>query len=105
MIVGRIMLSACALLVVGCASTDVEVPNIYEAAPTDYSADLPVAGLDELWWRAFSDPVLDDMIARGLAANLDIAAAGDRLRAAEALLRAERADRFPTIDSSANLGV
>lgn len=105
MIVGRIMLTACALLVVGCASTDVEVPNIYEAAPTDYSADLPVAGLDELWWRAFSDPVLDDMIARGLAANLDIAAAGDRLRAAEALLRAERADRFPTIDSSANLGV
>ncbi|MBX7495880.1 efflux transporter outer membrane subunit [Qipengyuania sp. 6B39] len=99
------MLAACALLIAGCASTDVEVPDISVAAPTEYSADLPAAGLDELWWRAFSDPILDDMIARGLAANLDIAAAGDRLRAAEALLRAERADRLPTIGGSANLGV
>ena len=99
------MLPACALLIVGCASTDVEVPDISMTAPTEYSADLPAAGLDELWWRAFSDPILDDMIARGLAANLDIAAAGDRLRAAEALLRAESADRLPTIDGTANLDV
>ena len=105
MIVGRILIPACALLIVGCASTDVEVPDISVGAPTEFSADLPAAGLDEPWWRAFSDPILDDMIARGLAANLDIAAAGDRLRAAEALLRAERADRLPAIDGSANLGV
>ncbi|EDL49351.1 RND efflux system outer membrane lipoprotein NodT [Erythrobacter sp. SD-21] len=75
------------------------------AAPTEYFADLPVAGLNEFWWRPFSDPVLDGLIARGFAANLDIAAAGDRLRAAEALLRADRADRFPTLDGSANIGV
>ncbi|MDP4574239.1 efflux transporter outer membrane subunit [Qipengyuania sp. G39] len=102
---GKIALPASALWLASCASNDFVIPDTAIATPTDYSADLPPAGLDEFWWRAFSDPVLDDLISRGLAANLDIAAAGDRLRAAEALLRAERADLFPTLDGSANLGV
>ena len=105
MSVGKITLPGCALLLASCASTDLARPDISMAAPTEYSADLPIAGLDELWWRAFSDPVLDELIANGIAANLDLAAAGDRLRAAEALLRAERADRFPTIEGSGNFGV
>ncbi|MDG5746808.1 efflux transporter outer membrane subunit [Qipengyuania sp. XHP0207] len=105
MMIGRIALSACGLLLAGCAGKAIEMPDAAIAVPVDYSADLPAAGLDEVWWRAFSDPVLDELIARGLAANLDIAASSDRLRAAEALLRAERADRLPTIDGAAELGV
>ena len=94
----------CALLLSGCATADAEMPDATIASPVEYATDLPDAGLEEVWWRAFSDPVLNELIARGLSANLDLAAAGDRLRAAEALLRAERADLLPTIDGSAQVG-
>ncbi len=38
------------------------------------------------WWRALGDPALDDLVARALAGNLPLAAAGERLRASRALL-------------------
>lgn len=60
--------------------------------------------MNDDWWKGFEDPVLDRLIERGLAANLDIAAARERLRAAEALLRAERADRLPQFDPGAEVG-
>lgn len=99
------MLSLSLLGLAGCATTAVEVPEAVIDAPVAYAADLPPAGIDAVWWQAFSDPVLDELIARGLAANLDIAAARDRLRAAEALLEAERADRLPSVDVAAEAGV
>ena len=67
--------------------------------PPVYATSLPPAGLDEAWWRGFGDPALNDLVARGLAANLDIDAATDRLDAAAALLAAERSDRLPTLDA------
>ena len=105
MTVARIALPACAMLLAGCATTAVEMPDAAIAAPVTYAADLPAAGLDEAWWQAFSDPVLDTLIARGLSANLEISAASDRVLAAAALLRAEQGDRLPTIDGSAQIGV
>ena len=105
MISERLVLPACALLLGGCVSTAAGVPTATITAPVEYANDLPAAGLDEVWWQAFSDPVLNELVAKGLAANLDIVAAGDRLRAAEALLRAERADRLPSLDASAKFGV
>uniref|UniRef100_UPI001472FEA5 TolC family protein n=1 Tax=Pseudopontixanthobacter vadosimaris TaxID=2726450 RepID=UPI001472FEA5 len=92
------------LLIGGCASVEpVEIPATV-AAPPAYAANLPPAGLARQWWRGFDDPVLDALIERGLAANYDIAAAADRLRAAAALLRAERSDRLPGVDGAANAG-
>lgn len=105
MIPVRVAIIASFLLLGGCAVGEVEAPEASIVAPLTYAADLPPAGADEVWWYAFSDPVLDALVERGLAANLDIAAAQDRLRAAEALLRAERADRLPTVDGGAELGV
>ncbi len=92
------------LLIGGCASVEpVEIPATVTAPPA-YAANLPPAGLARQWWRGFDDPVLDALIERGLAANYDIAAAADRLRAAAALLRAERSDRLPGVDGAANAG-
>ena len=105
MICGKTILPACALFLAGCASSAIEVQQASVTPPVEYANDLPAAGLDDVWWQAFGDPVLDTLIVQGLAANLDIAAAGSRLRAAEALLRAERADRLPRLDGSAELGV
>jgi outer membrane protein, multidrug efflux system len=42
---------------------------------------------EDIWWNAFGDAVLDDLIARGLAQNLSLASAIARVEAAEATLR------------------
>ena len=98
-------LTALALLLAGCASGAVTVPEVALDIPPEYSTELPPSGIDEAWWKAFSDPVLEDLVQRGLAGNLDIAAARERLRAAEALLRAQRSDRLPRIDASVEGGL
>ncbi len=53
------------------------------------------------WWEALGDPVLDDLEARALAANPDVAAASARLRQSRAALRLERANQAPTASASA----
>lgn len=39
------------------------------------------------WWEGFDDPVLNDLVAKGLAQNLDIGLAIERITAARATLR------------------
>ncbi|MGO4853670.1 efflux transporter outer membrane subunit [Phaeovulum sp. W22_SRMD_FR3] len=39
------------------------------------------------WWQDFRDPMLNTLVARGLAQNLDVMAANERINAAEAALR------------------
>jgi multidrug efflux system outer membrane protein len=53
------------------------------------------------WWRAFGDLELDALIARGLAANLDLRAALDRVGEARALFHRSRFDLFPHITNDA----
>lgn len=88
----------------GCASIPEIDPARAIGAPPRYAATLPASGLADDWWKGFNDPVLNALVARGLESNLDIAAARDRVRAAEALLRAERADRLPRVDAGADAG-
>lgn len=93
-----------ALLVTGCATTAVDVPQAAFDVPLQFATQLPSSGIDEAWWTAFADPVLDGLVERGLEQNLDVAAAGERVAAAQALLRAERADRLPRMDGFAEGG-
>jgi outer membrane protein, multidrug efflux system len=39
------------------------------------------------WWQDFRDPMLNQLVTRGLAQNLDVMAANERINAAEAALR------------------
>lgn len=89
----------------GCASTDTVDIAARISAPPIYATELPPSGLDDAWWRGFDDPALDALIRRGLAINLDIDAAANRLDSAAALLRAERSDRFPSVDGTIEAGV
>ncbi|MAL27443.1 MAG: RND transporter [Croceicoccus sp.] len=98
-----VMLAASTLA--ACATVPEIEPQTAVDAPPAYSAALPEAGLADDWWEGFGDPVLDALVERGLAANLDITAARDRVRAAEALLRAERSDLLPRVDGAADVGV
>jgi multidrug efflux system outer membrane protein len=92
-------------MLAGCATGPEPELVAVVVQPPVYATDLPPAGLDEAWWRGFGDPALNDLVARGLAANLDIDAATDRLDAAAALLAAERSDRLPTLDAAGEAGV
>lgn len=71
------------------------VPERFNAA----AADVVTADQVDLarWWRGFGDSTLTSLVERGLAANLDIAQAGARLRQARASLRGARGALYPSL--------
>jgi NodT family efflux transporter outer membrane factor (OMF) lipoprotein len=52
------------------------------------------------WWQGFRDPELDSLIARAVRSNLDLRAAGARVREARAQYGGSTADLWPTVDGS-----
>ena len=49
------------------------------------------------WWKAFSDPVLDELLERANGANTSIQVSTARLAQARALVRAADAERSPQV--------
>lgn len=92
-------------LLAGCATADPPPPPGLVLPPPAYATNLPPSGAEQDWWLGFDDPVLAALVGEGLDANLGVAAAADRLRAAAAFLRAERADRLPSLDGGADAGL
>ena len=96
------------LLLAGCTAASVPVidPAAGIALPSGYFADArPPAGADELWWRGFRDSELDALLDKALARNQSLAAARQRLLAAEAIVTAETADFLPNIDGGLEAGI
>jgi multidrug efflux system outer membrane protein len=103
---------AAALVAAGCASSSNFVPAPAPAAPAAFKEDgaarfvAVVPAGDQArgaWWRAFSDPVLDDLVARAAAGNTGLQAAAARVTEARALLQAARADLFPQLGLNAGV--
>jgi multidrug efflux system outer membrane protein len=69
-----------------------------EAAP----AGLVEEPFELAWWRQFDDPVLDGLIGRALAGDLDLEVAAARLSETRALLGNARRQRWP--DGGAEIG-
>ena len=57
--------------------------------------------MDDQWWKAFQDPVLDSLISVAVKQNYSILTAIDRINMAKANLRMERGNFFPTIGLNA----
>ena len=55
------------------------------------------------WWAALGDPVLDVLVTQGLAANLDLQQAAERVQRSRALAAGRRADLGP--NGGASVGV
>ncbi|RYY93376.1 MAG: RND transporter, partial [Comamonadaceae bacterium] len=100
-----------ALWLAGCAAV-AELPpapgapaQFKEAAASRTDAGPALPANDE-WWRAFGDPVLDDLVARAASANTGLRQAAARLAQARALARTVDADRAPQLglDAGANRG-
>ncbi|WP_334184896.1 TolC family protein [Novosphingobium sp.] len=93
----------CAPLLALAASACMTAPKApVPAAPpaaTGPFAALPVASIAPVpddWWRLYADPQLDELVARGLAANADLRVAYANLDGARAALRQAKAARLPT---------
>ena len=76
-----------------------ELPEAFSAAPAEPSSN---AYTPQNWWRAFEDPVLDGLVERALASNLDIAESAARLRQAKAQARVAQSALVPTTSASGN---
>src|SRR3954469_22599103 len=98
------------LLVAGCSAS---LPQIDPAAlPTPPAAFKEGDGRWSVappaeaqprgeWWKAFADPVLDDLVERADRGNTGVRIAAARLTQARAFARATDAARMPQIDASA----
>ena len=53
------------------------------------------------WWRVFGDPVLDELVDRALADNLELRIQVARVEEARARLGLARAEQLPTVDLQA----
>lgn len=68
----------------------VEIPSSYRYESRDAQTTA-----NTVWWKQFGDPVLDDLIARALANNRDVAIAAANIEQASGALTQVRAALFP----------
>jgi multidrug efflux system outer membrane protein len=79
---------------------EVSLPDAYpDASSASAGASVPTD-----WWRLYSDPGLDDLVASGLQKNSDLKLAIARMEEAEALVREANAAFLPEIDLNAAAG-
>lgn len=97
-----------ALVLAGCSTTPSFEPVAPPAAPLAFkeidgrwAAIQPAeAQARGEWWKAFADPLLDDLVTRADRNNTSVQLAAARLAQARALLRSTNADRLPQIGLS-----
>ncbi|MEL6738222.1 MAG: TolC family protein, partial [Pseudomonadota bacterium] len=83
-----------------------ETPNMVSDMPEAFAAASaePTSGAyaPQKWWSAFEDPVLDGLVDRALASNLDIAESAARLRQVKAQARIAQSALVPTTTAGGN---
>ncbi len=99
---------AFATLLAGCAvgpdyaKPDMTLPAQWTQAAADgRGPSTPAASLDA-WWRAFNDPLLDELMAEAVAGNSDVASAKAKIREARATRREAEAALGPSLTGSAS---
>lgn len=95
--VAAIALATCTL----AACVSVAPPPSFAEPPPAWR-DAPGAGVavQRDWWRGYNDQVLSQLVERALADNTDLRLAAARVAEARALLDAQGAVRWPTLDFS-----
>lgn len=94
-----------ALVLAGCASSPPAIdPSALPVTPTLFRESravavdtAPAAPFQAQWWKAFSDPVLDQLVTQALRNNNSLSVAAGRLAQARAIARRADADRSPQI--------
>jgi len=106
----RLFALICAIVVAGCATGPEIDYSALPAAPAKFkegdgrwnqAAPAPNQPRGE-WWKAFDDPVLDELVARADRDNTSIEVAIGRLAQARAFVRAKEADQSVQVDGGAS---
>ncbi len=77
---------------------DTPLPERWEESGEVFQQTLPV---DDQWWKAFEDPMLDSLIVVAVDRNYSVSLAIDRINAARANWKIERGNFFPSIAANA----
>lgn len=97
--------SLTALLLQACAvGPDYAAPALPDVAGFAHAEDagFEPAEPEHAWWQALRDDQLSQLINEALANNLDLRAAVANVRAARALARIDRLDRYPVVTAGAS---
>jgi NodT family efflux transporter outer membrane factor (OMF) lipoprotein len=79
------------------------MPAHWQSPPTTQASVLLQQPLQvEQWWTTFHDPMLDSLVHRAVASNLDLQLATERILAARAQVGINRAALFPNLDGNGN---
>ena len=102
----RALIAAAGLALGGCmVGPDYQRPDV--PLPSTFAeSNVPGAAgaVPEQWWKLYGDPVLDALVADGLAYNADVQAAAARVEEAEGQLREAHAVLFfPEINGNAGV--
>jgi NodT family efflux transporter outer membrane factor (OMF) lipoprotein len=90
--------AVCVVVLAGCRVGPEHEPPVPTVALERFaSGPAQPAGDLAAWWRAFEDPLLDELVARALVANHDLVAATERLASARAVAAAARGAREPSV--------
>ena len=99
-----LLIGAASLALTACISMAPEksVPAITAELPDRYpSSATPVGDYrPQAWWTSFDDPVLNKLVDRALADNLDVAQAAARVARANAQARLSRSALLPQVNAS-----
>lgn len=107
-------LAGCAGLVlltglVGCNAVntgDYQRPEVAVPEKFNHGGDQPISADQAItpdWWTGFSDPYLNELIARSVQGNLDLQISVARVQEAEAAIGQVNASRLPSITAGANV--
>ncbi|SDD18348.1 efflux transporter, outer membrane factor (OMF) lipoprotein, NodT family [Sphingomonas sp. YR710] len=101
------------LLLAGCnvgpnyhapSTAALKVPAGFRAATDMRTGSMAAEPVDlARWWQGFEDPVLTGLVDRAFAANLDIDAAGARLRQARATVRGTLGTALPSASTGGSV--
>src|SRR6266852_2614684 len=103
----KLLLSlAASLALAACAvqpASHADLPSTVKSiAPPDWSVDAPQdSAVADAWWSQFGDPVLHELVTSVLSQNLDVQAALERVKQAQAVTTQRRAALLPELDATA----
>ncbi|WP_197500360.1 TolC family protein, partial [Caballeronia udeis] len=97
---------AASMTLAACAvqpASHADLPStIQSIAPANWSADAPQDSANaDTWWQQFGDPVLHELVSSVLSQNLDVQAALERVKQAQAVTTQRRAALLPELDATA----
>ncbi len=96
---------AFASLMAACSSQPYQAPVLVAPVAFDGAGAAAAQATDRQWWTSFRDPGLNQLVALGLAQNLTVQQAVERIQEAKANAGLAAATGRPQVALSANAGV